>query len=42
MEESIIRELRRFQDLLVNFLTDELWHKWTAINEEVIEFLEEK
>ena len=42
MEESLIRELTRFQDVLVHFVPESLWHEWVEANEKIIEYLENK
>lgn len=40
MEESLIRELIRFQDLLNGLIPLELWQIWADANEKVIDYLE--
>lgn len=40
MNESLIRELIRFQDLLNGFVPLELWQAWADANEKVIDYLE--
>ena len=42
MEESIKRELIRFQDILADIIPLNLFYKWAIVNEEVIEYLDEK
>ena len=42
MEESIIRELYRFQDMLYDFVPKELWRPWAEANENILAWWKEK
>ena len=42
MEESLLRELIRFNDLMANYIPYELFIKWAEINDEIITYLQEE
>ena len=42
MEESLLRELIRFNDLMADYIPYELFIKWAEINDEIIAYLQER
>lgn len=42
MEESLLRELIRFNDLMADYIPYELFIKWAEVNDEIIAYLQER
>ena len=42
MKESLLRELIRMNNLMIDFIPYELFKKWAEINDEIIDYLQEE